>query len=658
MHVDISEEFDMSPIRPSLVKSCLKKCSSSSFPGSDGISYFHLKKLPSTHLFMATLYTKILLHSHEAPTNWCSADIILFPKGGDPSKPENFRPIVKTTTVAKLYHKILAKCLENYFSVNGIIDTTVQKGFLTGSNGIMEHILVLQTILNNAKEHQRSLVMTLIDLKNAFGSVSHNLIFLMLEFIKMPTEICAYIKSTYSQLTASVSTRNWRTNTFSISQGIFQGDTLSPLVFLLVFNPIINLVKSLTSGYQIQIALPGRIPAKGNFIYLQWNKPGSSEPPGWYLCKVVDHAPNSISEVQYNKDTFERVDLNTNVWKKFLPLNHPLPECMSKEPDSPPFCLSQPHKAKGFADDLNVLSSNSTEHQSALTELEQKCNDLGLSIRPDKCVSLALHEGHVSKKSFIIGISKTTNLCDQPAKFLGSTIAVSSLQAKKKASSDLISKVTSALSSIDKRPIRGEYKLWIYKHYLVPSLRFVLSVNAINHTTLLDIQRRATRYIKSWLNLPRCCTLAPIFHPDTLNVPQIKHQYAKAKVQILASVIRTDDPLIRELAPSILSDLSEGPMGIPSLSHTALEATHNSVSHLHDIPKAASNYIRTITEEELDTHTSTLTVQNKIADITGLEKDAKLRRKPCSSQYLLSIVNMIFQAPLHNNMYITLTFDK
>ena len=140
MYVDISEEFDMSPIRPSLVKSCLKKCSSSSSPGPDGISYFHLKKLPSTHLFLATLYTKILLHSHEAPTNWCSADIILLPKGGDPSKPENFRPIAKTTTVAKLYHKILAKCLENYFSVNGIIDTTVQKGFLTGSNGIMEHI--------------------------------------------------------------------------------------------------------------------------------------------------------------------------------------------------------------------------------------------------------------------------------------------------------------------------------------------------------------------------------------------------------------------------------------------------------------------------------------------------------------------------------------
>ena len=50
----------MSPIRPCEVKCALKKCSSSSAPGNDKITYFHLKKLPSCHLFLATLYSKIL----------------------------------------------------------------------------------------------------------------------------------------------------------------------------------------------------------------------------------------------------------------------------------------------------------------------------------------------------------------------------------------------------------------------------------------------------------------------------------------------------------------------------------------------------------------------------------------------------------------------
>ena len=41
----------MSPIVPKLVKATLKKCSLSSAPGSDGITYLHLRKLPSAHHF-------------------------------------------------------------------------------------------------------------------------------------------------------------------------------------------------------------------------------------------------------------------------------------------------------------------------------------------------------------------------------------------------------------------------------------------------------------------------------------------------------------------------------------------------------------------------------------------------------------------------------
>ena len=34
-----------------------------------------------------------------------------------------------------------------------------------------------------------------------------------------------------------VSTKNWNTSVFSIQRGVFQGDTLSPLLFNLAINP-------------------------------------------------------------------------------------------------------------------------------------------------------------------------------------------------------------------------------------------------------------------------------------------------------------------------------------------------------------------------------------------------------------------------------------
>jgi len=67
-------------------------CPTSSSPGTDQITYLHLKNLPSTHCFLATLFSKILMESHKGPSLWFSAEIVLIPKVGDPSNPSNFRP--------------------------------------------------------------------------------------------------------------------------------------------------------------------------------------------------------------------------------------------------------------------------------------------------------------------------------------------------------------------------------------------------------------------------------------------------------------------------------------------------------------------------------------------------------------------------------------
>ena len=139
-HGESLNEFDMSPITPRMIKNILKKRSSSSSSGEDGITHHHLKMLPSTHHFMATLFSKILLHSHTPPSSWCHAKVITIYKNGDPSNPANFRPIALTSVVAKLIHKIIAIRLEDFVLSNSIIDTSLQKGFLGGINGCMEQL--------------------------------------------------------------------------------------------------------------------------------------------------------------------------------------------------------------------------------------------------------------------------------------------------------------------------------------------------------------------------------------------------------------------------------------------------------------------------------------------------------------------------------------
>ena len=71
-----------------------------------------------------------------------------------------------SSVVVKLFHKILARRIENILFANEIIDASIQKGFLKGilkwCNG-----LTVNAILENAKDHNQQLSMTFIDPINA-----------------------------------------------------------------------------------------------------------------------------------------------------------------------------------------------------------------------------------------------------------------------------------------------------------------------------------------------------------------------------------------------------------------------------------------------------------------------------------------------------------
>ena len=51
-------------------------------------------------------------------------------------------------------------------------------------------------------------------------------------------ELC--LKKMYGRLQGSVSGRKWKSKDFQFKKGVFQGDHLSPLIFLTCFNPILE----------------------------------------------------------------------------------------------------------------------------------------------------------------------------------------------------------------------------------------------------------------------------------------------------------------------------------------------------------------------------------------------------------------------------------
>ena len=99
-------------------------------------------------------------------------------------------------------------------------------------------------IINTARTKHRSLVITLLDLKNAFGELHHNLIYEVLRYHHIPDPINKLIKSLYTNFQTSIKTDQFSTPFITVGRDVLQGDCLSPLLFNMSFNTFIQHIKS------------------------------------------------------------------------------------------------------------------------------------------------------------------------------------------------------------------------------------------------------------------------------------------------------------------------------------------------------------------------------------------------------------------------------
>jgi len=99
-------------------------------------------------------------------------------------------------------------------------------------------------IINTARIKQKSLVITLLDVKAAFGEVHHNPIPSFLRYHHIPDHMQILIRSLYSNFQTSIITNEFQTPFIRLGCGILQGDCSSPLTFNLCYNTFLHYISS------------------------------------------------------------------------------------------------------------------------------------------------------------------------------------------------------------------------------------------------------------------------------------------------------------------------------------------------------------------------------------------------------------------------------
>ena len=142
---------------------------------------------------------------------------------------------------------------------------------------------------------------------------------------------------------------------------------------------------------------------------------------------------------------------------------------------------------------MTIISSLPAELQDLVTLVDDRCRDVFLNIQPHKCYSL-LYDGKVATRLPCItaGDGNIINVVEKPTTFLGSIVAGIQKSRKRASNSAFSVALNSHLQHLDDTPVRREYKVWMYRRYVMPSLHYKLSVNSTSVSIIKKLNSLAT----------------------------------------------------------------------------------------------------------------------------------------------------------------------
>ena len=165
----------------------------------------------------------------------------------------NYHTIALVSHVSKVMLKIPQTRFQQYMNreLPG-----VQAGFRKG-RGTRDQIANIRLITEKAREFQKNIYFCFIDYAKAFDYVDQNKLWKILQEMVIPENLTCLLKNLYAGQKATVRTGHGTTDWFHIGKGVHQGCILSPCLFNLYAEYIIETLDCMK--HKLESRLQGEI---------------------------------------------------------------------------------------------------------------------------------------------------------------------------------------------------------------------------------------------------------------------------------------------------------------------------------------------------------------------------------------------------------------
>ncbi|KAG2214076.1 hypothetical protein INT45_010955 [Circinella minor] len=277
-----------------------KRSPKQSSPGDDGLSYSFFYLL-FQHLLYENLITKIYNQACQDgifPKSWQHTCLILLPKKGDLSLLRNWRPLSLINCDAKLFTRLINKRIIN---VAQSLITPFQTGFLP-NRFIAKNGLLVRLMMEQAKHQQHhDTIGLMLDFEKAYDRLHPVYLSTVLKKFGFPTCIINSICNLFFSTQIRININGHLSSSITQHRGLRQGDPLSPILFNLALEP---LLQSILRDQHFQGILPMLPPTIAPHLS-----------PRPIHLKVLGYADDVFVFLHPQSD-LERLDLHLSTYQK------------------------------------------------------------------------------------------------------------------------------------------------------------------------------------------------------------------------------------------------------------------------------------------------------------------------------------------------------
>ena len=182
-----------------------------------------------------------MTHGH---TLFCQKD----PQKGNTA--DNYRPITCLPLMWKLLTEVIAEEMDNYLEREKILPEELKR-CKRGSRGPKDQLLIDKTVLKDCKKRHTDLSMAWIDYRKTYDLVPHSWVNECIKMFRIAENLRTFLQKIMQQRRLLLTVNGEDLGEVNVTRGIFQGDSLSPLLFVLSMVPLSLILKKVNACYKL-----------------------------------------------------------------------------------------------------------------------------------------------------------------------------------------------------------------------------------------------------------------------------------------------------------------------------------------------------------------------------------------------------------------------